>query len=64
MSTESPSKTGLYHRKSSGDYVVLWQGREIAVYASIDEFIDVHLQGLAALEESQNDLLDGLYKQP
>ena len=36
----------------------------MAVYASIDEFIDVHLQGLVALEESQNDLLDGLYKQP
>jgi len=64
MSTESPSKTGLFHRKSSDDFVVLWQGREMAVYASIDEFIDVHLQGLVALEESQNDLLDGLYKQP
>lgn len=56
------TRTGLFHRKSSGDYVVLWQGKEVCRYGSVGEFIEAHHEGLKALESSQADLLETYYQ--
>ena len=58
------SQTGLFYRKSTKDYVLLWQNREIAVYDSIEAFVDSHQQGLQAMEANQAELLANLYKSP
>ena len=54
--------TGVFLHKQHHDYVVLWQGREICRYASVEEFIDAHIVGLQALDASQADLLESYYK--
>lgn len=64
MASQSTTRTGLFHRKSTDDYVVLWQGRQIGIYPSIEAFVDAHLEGLIALEQNQNDLLETLYRSP
>ncbi len=64
MPVEPTNRIGLFHRKSTNDYVVLWQGRQIATYPSIEAFVDAHLEGLIALEQNQNDLLETLYRAP
>lgn len=57
-----PPETGLFYRRSSDDFVVLWKGQQIAHYDSIESFIDAHLDGLRALEANQADLLLRLYR--
>jgi len=42
--------------------VVLWKGREICRYMSIEEFVDAHLEGIAALELKQEKLLSETYR--
>ncbi len=56
------SRTGLFYRKSSKDYVLLWQNREIACYQDVDEFVRAHMQGLTELESRQAELLESQYK--
>ena len=55
-------KTGIFHRKSKQDYVVLWRGQEVCHYRSIKEFVDAHVEGMKALEENQAELLDHYYR--
>lgn len=55
-------RTGVFYRKTKDDYVVLWQGREICCYESIEAFIDAHLEGLEALESIQHELLESYYR--
>ena len=55
-------KTGLFQHKPSGEFVVLWQGREICRYKSVQEFIESHKAGLQALDETQADLLESYYR--
>lgn len=55
-------RSGVFHSKSGGDYVVLWQGQEVARYATMEEFVEVHQAGLLALEENQADLLETYYQ--
>ena len=64
MSSPPIARTGLFHRKSTDDYVVLWQGREIATYPTIEAFVDAHIEGMIALDQNQTDLLETLYKSP
>ena len=64
MADQPARKTGLFHRKSSDDYVVLWQGREICRYASMEAFVAAHAEGLESLEANQAELLASYYKSP
>ena len=62
MAQETKARTGLFQQKSTKDYVVMWKGREICRYASVHDFIEAHAEGLAALEASQEELLESFYK--
>lgn len=64
MADQLAPKTGLFHRKSSDDYVVLWQDREICRYASMAAFVAAHAEGLESLEANQAELLASFYKSP
>ncbi len=55
-------RTGVFYSKSGDDYAVLWQGREICRYQTMEAFIDAHKAGLDALEANQADLLEGYYR--
>lgn len=55
-------KTGVFQHRRRGDFVVLWQGKEICRYASIDDFIDSHIEGLQLLDANLEELLEGYYK--
>ena len=54
-------RSGVFFSKSGSDYVVLWQGREICRYESMQAFVEAHAAGLAALESNQADLLERYY---
>ena len=45
-------KTGLFKENSSQDYVLLLEGKEIARYASVKEFVDEHAELLEKLKTS------------
>lgn len=62
MTQEPEARTGLFHQKTTNDYVVMWKGREICRYASVRDFVDDHAEGLAALEANQVELLESFYK--
>jgi len=55
-------KTGIFQLKLPPSIVVLWKGREICRYGSIEEFVDAHLEGIAALELKQEKLLSETYR--
>ena len=57
-------KTGLFKENSSQDYVLFLEGKEIARYASVKEFVDEHAEILAKLQKAQDELLEGYYKVP
>jgi hypothetical protein len=56
------NKTGIFHLKSPPAIVVMWNGREICRYTSIDELVDAHIEGIAALEAKQEKLLIEAYR--
>ena len=62
MAQETEAITGLFQQRSTNDYVVMWKGREICRYTSVREFVEEHAEGLAALEASQEELLESFYK--
>ena len=47
-------KTGLFKENSSQDYVLLLEGKEIARYASVKEFVDEHAELLEKLQKAQD----------
>jgi hypothetical protein len=59
---KSHPKTGLFELKASGEFVVMWEGREICRYGTVQAFIDSHMAGLQALDENQADLLETYYR--
>jgi len=61
VAAEAKPRTGLFQQKSSHDYVVLWQGREICRYKNVEEFIQAHIEGLRALDANQAELLESFY---
>ena len=62
MAQDPEARTGLFQQKTTKDYVVMWKGREICRYASVQDFVYAHGEGLAALETSQEDLLESYYR--
>lgn len=62
VTAEAKPRTGLFQQKSSHDYVVLWQGREICRYKNVEDFIQAHIEGLRALDANQAELLESFYQ--
>jgi len=65
--TDMPRKktntnTGIFQTRQPPAIIVMWKGREICRYASIKEFVDSHLEGIAALELKQEQLLSDAYR--
>ena len=56
------SRSGLFHSRSSGNYVLLWRGQEVCRYESVEAFIEAHYAGLRALDDSQAELLEKYYQ--
>jgi hypothetical protein len=56
------NKTGIFQLKLPPAIVVMWKGREICRYVSMEEFVDAHLEGIAALEAKQEELLSDAYR--
>ena len=56
------NQTGIFQSKLPAAIVVMWKGREICRYMSIEEFVDAHLEGIAALELKQEKLLSETYR--
>ena len=46
------------------DYVLLLEGKEIARYASVKEFVDEHAELLEKLQKAQDELLESYYRLP
>ena len=57
-------KTGLFKENSSKDYILLLEGKEIARYASVKEFVDEHAEILEKLQKAQDELLESYYRLP
>ena len=57
-------KTGLFKENSSQDYVLLFEGKEIARYVSVKEFVDEHAEILEKLQKAQDELLESYYRLP
>ena len=63
MSTQKKkNQTGIFQSELAAAIVVMWKGREIYRYVSIEEFVDAHLEGIAALELKQEKLLSETYR--
>ena len=63
MSTQKKkNQTGIFQSELPAAIVVMWRGREICRYVSIEEFVDAHLEGIAALEAKQEKLLNEAYR--
>ena len=57
-------KTGFFKENSSQEFVILLEGKEIARYTSIKEFVYEHAQLLESLQDAQDELLESYYKAP
>ena len=57
-------KTGLFKENFSQDYVLLLEGKEIARYASVKEFVYEHAEFLEKLQKAQDELLESYYRVP
>ena len=53
---------GVFRDDKAGQIVVMWQGREIARYDTMDDFVTSHLEGIDALERNQEELLADAYR--
>ncbi len=55
-------KTGIFYSKNPVGVVVMFRGKEVFRYKSVDEFIEVHIKAVQALEEKQEEELASHYK--
>lgn len=55
-------RTGIFYSKNPDGVVVMFQGKEVFRYKSVDEFIEVHIKAVRALEEKQEEELASHYK--
>ena len=62
MTSSDKGKTGVFKEPGQGAIVVLWQGRKICQYDSMEAFVDSHIAGIDALERKQEDLLAESYR--
>jgi len=58
MSAESR----VFYRAEPSEVVVVHQGREIAVYRSAEELIEVHIKGLLARDQQDVKRIQRIYR--
>ena len=58
----SKKKTGIFYVKDPEGVVVMWDGKEVARYLSVNELVETHLKGLSALEREMNEAIEAQYR--
>ena len=43
-------RSGIFYRKDPAAVVVMFRGKEVFRYKSVEEFIEVHIKAMKALE--------------
>ncbi len=55
-------RSGIFYRKDPAAVVVMFRGKEVFRYKSVEEFIEVHIKAMKALEQKQEDELERQYE--
>ena len=55
-------RSGIFYRKDPPAVVVMFRGKEVFRYKSVEEFIEVHIKAMKALEQKQEDELERQYE--
>ena len=55
-------RSGIFYRKDPVAVVVMFRGKEVFRYKSVEEFIEVHIKAMKALEQKQEDELERQYE--
>ncbi|MFT6431983.1 MAG: hypothetical protein ACJAVI_000018 [Candidatus Azotimanducaceae bacterium] len=58
----SKKKTGIFYVKDPEGVVVMWDGKEVSRYLSVNELVETHLKGLSALEREMNEAIEAQYR--
>ena len=58
----SEKKTGIFYAKDPKAVVVMHEGKEVFRYRSVDELVEIHMKGLAALERELDATIESQYK--
>ena len=58
----SRKKTGIFYVKDPVGVVIMHEGVEISRYRTVDELIETHVKGLAALERELDSVIEDQYK--
>lgn len=59
--SSSRGKSGIFYTKDPAGLVVMFRGKQVFRYKSIEEFIEAHIKGAKALEEKQESALRKFY---
>ena len=62
---ESPprvKKTGIFYTKAPPGVVVMWRDEVVQRYVSVDELVEAHVKGMAALEREMERVLEAQYR--
>ena len=62
MGSKENRRTGIFLNEDRQAIVVMWRGQEVCQYASMEEFVDSHLEAIDALEKKQEDILTNEYR--
>lgn len=60
--SSSRGKSGIFYTKDPAGLVVMFRGKQVFRYKSIEEFIEAHIKGAKALEEKQEAELRRYYQ--
>ena len=60
--SSSRGKSGVFYTKDPAGLVVMFRGKQVFRYKSIEEFIEAHIKGAKSLEEKQESALRKYYK--
>ncbi|MDA9064780.1 hypothetical protein N8290_04210 [Pseudomonadales bacterium] len=55
-------KTGIFYTKAPPGVVVMWRDEVMQRYASVDELVETHVKGIAALELEMERVLEAQYR--
>ena len=55
-------KTGIFYTKAPPGVVVMWRDEVMQRYSSVDELVEAHVKGMAALEREMERVLEAQYR--
>ncbi len=59
-SMSEQKKTGIFYVKGPPGVAVMWQGREMYRYRSVEELVQAHVKAVRALEAVQGEKIENL----